>query len=122
MELPVLIQIDSNPNCPPMAGLVFQPQTPARAISQIRTARKGTEMWCSVTGVGESGIPCPAMACLVEDSGDGACHLVFGGAWGLRLKTGDRDWDLNDPDQWGEPYLLLPGDASDLRFASTGSV
>ncbi|HKE21725.1 MAG TPA: hypothetical protein VKB88_04995 [Bryobacteraceae bacterium] len=50
-------------------------------------------MWCSVTGVAESGNPCSAMACLIEDSGDGACHLVFGGAWGLRLKTGDRDWD-----------------------------
>jgi hypothetical protein len=93
MEPAVLIQIDSNPNCLPMDSLVFQPQTPPRAISEIRMKREGTEMWCSVTGVAESGNPCSAMACLIEDSGDGACHLVFGGAWGLRLKTGDRDWD-----------------------------
>jgi hypothetical protein len=39
-------------------------------------------MWCDITGIGESGKPCTAMACLIEDSGDGACHLVFGGAWG----------------------------------------
>ena len=25
-------------------------------------------------------------------------------------------WDLNDPAQWGVPYLLLAGDASALRF------
>jgi hypothetical protein len=122
MEPPVLIQIDSNPNCPAMDGLVFQPETPPRVISQVRTIRHGTEMWCKITGVGESGIPCSAMACLIQDSGDGACHLVFGGAWGLRLKAGDRDWDLDDPDQWGEAYLLLPGDGNDLQFASTASV
>ena len=118
MEPPVLIQVDPNPNCQPMDGLVFQPQTPARAILQIRTLRRGLELWCSITGVDDSGNPCPAMACLIEDSGDGACHLVFGGAWGLRLKTGNCDWDFNDPDQWGEPYLLLPGDPADLRFES----
>jgi hypothetical protein len=61
------------------------------------------------------------MACLIEDSGDGACHLVFGGAWGLRLKTGGPDWNLDDPDQWGETYLLLGGDGSDLRFVSVSS-
>jgi hypothetical protein len=48
-------------------------------------------------------------------------HLVFGGAWGLRLKTGGPDWNLDDPDQWGEAYLLLGGDGSDLRFGSTSS-
>jgi hypothetical protein len=117
LEFPVFIQIDPNPNCPSLGGLVFQPQTKARAVSQLRTVRCGAEIWCSVTGVGDTGMPCPAMACLIEDSGDGVCHLVFGGAWGLRFKTNDRDWNLNDPDQWGEPYLILPGDASDLVFA-----
>ena len=28
----------------------------------------------------------PATACLVEDSGEGACYLVVGGEWGLRLR------------------------------------
>ena len=122
MEPPVLIQIDSNPNCPPMDGLVFQPQTPPRPISQVRTVRHGDEIWCNITGVEESGIACPALACLIEDSGDGACYLVFGGAWGLRLNAGDQDWDLADPGQWGEAYMLLPGDGSDLRFASAAAL
>lgn len=121
MEPPVLIQIDSNPNCPPMDGLVFQPRMPPRAISQVRTSRHGMEMWCEVTGVDESGMPCPAMACLIEDSGDGACYLIFGGAWGLRLKASGHDWDLNDSDQWGEAYLLLPSDESDLRLFPSAS-
>ena len=47
-------------------------------------------MWCEITGVAELGTPCPPMACLIDDSGDGACYLVFGAAWGLRLKTGER--------------------------------
>src|SRR5215471_3691003 len=121
MEPPVLIQIDDNPNCPPMDGLVFQPKTPPRAISHVRTMRHGAEIWCPITGIGESGMFCTAMTCLIEDSGDGACHLVFGGAWGLRLKADDCEWDLNDPDQWGEAYLLLSGDGNDLRFGATTS-
>jgi hypothetical protein len=117
MEPQVFIQIDENPNCARMDGLVFQPRTAPRAVSQVRTVRGGTEMWCEITGIGESGAECPAMACLIDDSGDGACYLIFGAAWGLRLNIGERGWDLNDPDQWGETYLLLPGDGSDLRFA-----
>ena len=117
MEHQVFIQIDENPNCTPMDGLVFQPRTAPRAVAQVRTMRRGTEMWCEITGLTESGARCPAMACLIDDSGDGACYLVFGAAWGLRLNIGGRGWDLNDPDQWGEAYLLLPGDGSDLRFA-----
>ena len=116
MEPRVLIQIDENPNCAPMDGLVFQPRTTPRAVSQVRVARDGIEMWCDITGFSEPGAPCPAMACLIDDSGDGKCHLVFGGPWGLRLKTGDGGWDLNDPDQWSETYLVLPGDGEDVRF------
>jgi hypothetical protein len=48
------------------------------------------------------------MACIVDDSGDGSCYLVFGGAWGLRLK--------HESGTWGVPYMLLPGDGADLRF------
>jgi hypothetical protein len=77
----------------------------------------GVERWCDVTGVDESGILCPAMACLIEDSGDGACYLIVGGAWGLRLKADGGDWDLEDPAQWGEGYLLLSGDVGNLQFA-----
>ena len=118
MEAPVLIQIDENPNCALMDGLIFQPQTSSRPVAQVRPIRRGTEIWCDITGIDESGTLCAALACIIEDSGDGACHLVFGGAWGLRLKTSDRDWDLDDSEQWGEPYLLLPGDGGGDRGAT----
>ena len=108
MEPIVLIQVDENPNCEAMDGLVFQPRTPPRPISQVRTLRNGTEVWCDISGVDGHGISSPAMACLIDDSGDGGCHLVFGGAWGLRLKAADGE-------EWGEAYLLLPSDENAVR-------
>jgi hypothetical protein len=118
MEAQVLIQVDENPNCAPMDGLVFQPRTAPRPVSRVRTLRLGTETWCDITGLTESGAPTAAMACLIDDSGDGASYLVFGSAWGLRFKIGQRGWNLDDPDQWGEAYLLLPADGSDLHFTA----
>jgi hypothetical protein len=118
VQAQVLIQIDENPNCAPMDGLVFQPRMVPRPVSRVRTVHLGTETWCDITGLTESGAPTPAMACLIEDSGDGASYLVFGAAWGLRCKIGQCGWDLNDPDQWGEVYVLLPADGSDLHFAA----
>jgi hypothetical protein len=57
----------------------------------------------------------------VEDSGVGVAYLVFGGAWGIRLCPVDRarPWSLDDPDQWGEPYLVLT-DPQDLVLAEPG--
>lgn len=76
----------------------------------MRSERGGSAVWCSVTGVDEGEQLTPAMACLVDDSGDGACYLVFGGVWGLRLTE-----ELNAT-SWGVPYMLLPRDGADLRF------
>ena len=70
-----------------------------------------------MTGVENRGQPGPAMACLIEDSGEGMCYLVFGGAWGLRLREAGTEWDVADTRQWGEPFLLLGGDGADLKFA-----
>jgi hypothetical protein len=104
----VLIQIDENPNCAAWDGQVFQPRTPPREIDNVRSERDGTTVWCEITGLDDSGAVCPAMACIVDDSGDGSCYLVFGGEWGLRLK--------HESSTWGVPYMLLPGDGADLRF------
>src|SRR5258708_2132981 len=110
----VFLQIDENPNCPAFDGQVFQPKTPARPIVQVRLERNGSVEWWDITGLDEH-TPSPAMACLIDDSGDGACLLVFGGSWGLRFKkpfTGS--WDLNDHSQWGSGLLLLARDGSDV--------
>jgi hypothetical protein len=55
---------------------------------------------------------------VVEDSGSGVAHVVYGGLYGLRFRPIDRDdpWDLGSQYQWGEAYLLLASDR-DLRYA-----
>jgi hypothetical protein len=112
----VYIQIDENPNCPAWDGQIFQPLAPPRTVTHIRRERDGVSRWCEVVGLEEGGAPVPASACTIEDSGEGRCWLVFGGAWGLRLRESGEAWDLNDSRQWGEAFLLLGGDGADLRF------
>ncbi|HWC95237.1 MAG TPA: hypothetical protein VG456_00770 [Candidatus Sulfopaludibacter sp.] len=100
----IFIQIDENPNCAAMDGQIFQPRSEPRIVRQVQMER-----WCEVTGLDENWKECEAKAYLIDDSGDGACYLVVGGAWGLHFKDGDREW--------GEPYLLLGADGEDLKFA-----
>jgi hypothetical protein len=116
--MPVFLQIPENPNCDALDAQVFQCRSAAREVTHILCDRPGGMEWCRVTGIDEGGASCPATACLVEDSGAGACYLVVGGEWGLRLKpgAGTDDWDLANAAQWGVPYFLLDGDASTLRF------
>jgi hypothetical protein len=117
--MPVLLQIPENPNCDAMDAQVFQCRSAARTVTHVLCERPGGSEWCAVTGIDEGGAPCPATACMVEDSGDGACYLVIGGEWGLRLKPDGStdDWHFASATQWGVPYLLLAGDAATLRFS-----
>ena len=117
--MPVFLEIPENPNCDPMDGQVFQCRTPPRVVTHVLDESNGRMVWCLITGVNREGVPCPATACIVEDSGEGACYLVVGGDWGLRLQAAERGapWDLTNLTQWGAPYLLLGGEAENLRFA-----
>ena len=117
--MPVLLQIPENPNCEAMDAQVFQCRSATRAVTHLLCDRSGGMEWCPVTGIDEGGAPTVATACLVEDSGDGACYLVVGGEWGLRLRpeNGSSAWDLEDGTQWGATYFLLPGDGTSVRFA-----
>lgn len=117
--MPILRQIPENPNCEPLDGQVFQCRTPARVVTHVLCESGSGIAWCPITGVDETGAPCAATACIVEDSGEGACYLVVGGEWGIRLKPPDVTdaWDLTNGKQWGIPYLLLGGEGADLRFA-----
>jgi hypothetical protein len=112
----VYIGLDDNPNCGAWAGQVFQCEDP-RPVAAVRYERAGALAWFDVTGLDSDGQPCPALAGIVQDSGDGACHLLFGGTWGLRFKpASSAAWDLADAGQWGEPFLILPADPAGLRF------
>jgi hypothetical protein len=115
----LFLQIDPNPNCDALDGMLFQPRTESRGISQLRYERHGEALWCEVVGVEHGGTWAPALACKIDDSGDGSCYLVYGGTWGLRLRVAGAPspWDLSAPTQWGETYLLLGGDATDLKFS-----
>ncbi|HTS30963.1 MAG TPA: hypothetical protein VMH81_34060 [Bryobacteraceae bacterium] len=117
--MPILLEIAENPNCEALAGQVFQCRSAARVVTHVHCEHDGAAGWSLLTGIHEGGAPCAATACIVEDSGEGACFLVVGGEWGLRLKPTDSadEWDLANRAQWGVPYLLLGGDGADLRFA-----
>ena len=94
---------------------MFDAVEPSRLVSQVPNAMRpdGWEGPCLVTGWSSDG-PCAAYAAMVQDSGDGAVLLVYGGDEGIRLKPVDsaKEWDLEDPEQWGEPCLLLSPDAA----------
>ena len=112
----VYLLIEENPNCAPLDGLIFQPRTVPAAIDRVRCEHRGTVDWYEVTGLGADGSQVPANACRIDDSGEGACYLVTGGDWGLRFRTPGTVWNMDDPVQWGEPYLLLPADEAGLSF------
>ena len=85
-----------------------------------QTRMGGTLQDCNaLVGWTSSGTACQAFAQKVSDSGDGTALLVrSGGDAGLRLRA-EHDhstWRLDDPAQWGEPFLLL-ADEADLRVA-----
>ncbi len=92
-----------------MDGLVFQPKAPARAVKRVRVSQEGESRWCGIEGLEADGSACAALASPIDDSGDGSCYLITGGAWGLRLTA--------ESGAFGEPYLVLGGDGADLEFA-----
>lgn len=117
---PVYLSIEENPNCELYDARVFQERSEPRPVTHVLRRRGDKEVWCPLTGLSANTAAGPALARKVDDSGEGTCYLVYGGPWGLRLKDPDcRDpWDLKDPHQWGEAFLLLPADGSDLKFAT----
>lgn len=113
------LTVEENTNCEAVEGRVFNERESPRAISRVMQTRRGVDLWCAITGLDSHGSPCAAVARKVEDSGDGTCYLVTGGAWGLRLQSADQPgpWSLGDSQQWGESFLLLPGSGEDLTFS-----
>ena len=117
----MIVEVEPNDNCDSGVFARFKEVGPARPVVQVRLyERNPAGEWCWVTGWSdtEEAPACPAHAQMVEDSGSGLAHLVYGGIYGLRFKpvTSDEPWNLVSPHQWGEAYLSL-ADARDLRYA-----
>src|SRR5690242_12889665 len=98
--------VEQNPNCESIEGRVFHERTPPRTVTHVLRSRNGQERWCRVTGLEGDWRECAAVARKVDDSGDGTCYLVTGGAWGLRLNAAEavEPWSLTSSTQWGEPF------------------
>ena len=107
------IDVQEGPNTGWAVVKVFQAYEEPREITRLVCGRpNGAEGPCQVTGWSSAG-PVPAYAARVGDSGEGVVLLVYGGDEGVRFKDAGsiEPWDLNSPNQWGEPCLLLPHDA-----------
>jgi hypothetical protein len=118
----VILEVESNDNCETSVFARFKEAGPARLVSQVRLYdRNPAGKWYWITGWSDDQDhpPCPAYAQVVEDSGSGLAHLVYGGLYGLRFKPVDAEepWSLKSSAQWGEAYLSLASDR-DLRYAA----
>ena len=116
----MIVEVESNENCGASVFARFKEAGPARLVSQVRLYdRNPAGEWYWITGWSDNGQTpaCPAYAQLVEDSGAGLAHLIYGGIYGLRFKpiNIEEAWNLESPNQWGEAYLSLASDR-DLRY------
>lgn len=113
-----VIEIPTNPNCAAVDMRVFHELEAPRPVGAVRLERElGRARWYAVTGWTTAGTPVAALAQKVDDSGDGIALLLRGGDAGLRLRPTEHQgpWQLGDPRQWGEPFLML-ADANDVRM------
>ena len=114
----ITLEIPANPNCEAVELRVFHDLTPPQPVSSVRLeCPDGTPTWCEVTGWTTAGEQCPAMLQKVDDSGDGVAFLLHGGDAGLRLRPVERTepWQLENPRQWGAPFLII-ADPADVRM------
>jgi hypothetical protein len=121
----VIVEVESNENCEASFFGRFKDIRPARPVLQVKLYdRNPAGEWYWVTGWSDDQQTpaCPAYAQLVEDSGAGLTHLIYGGIYGLRFKPihVEEPWSLESPHQWGEAYLSLASDC-DLRYADEHS-
>ncbi|MBI4341049.1 MAG: hypothetical protein HY598_02060 [Candidatus Omnitrophica bacterium] len=115
----VVVEIPSNSNCDPVDLRVFHDVDARRVVRQVCLQRVAEPpAWYDLTGWTLGNRPCPAVACRVDDSGEGQAVLVIGGEAGLRLRPAGSDspWSLEDPSQWGAGFLLMADEAGVLIF------
>ena len=114
------IEFESNPNCQENQEFVFKELGIAGPVWGIRVGEENRETECDVTGVEEGGRWVQAMTVKIADSSDGIAHLIYGGAWGIRLRPAKfrhEPWDLANKNQWGEPFKIY-GKREDILYGT----
>jgi hypothetical protein len=112
------LMIEDNPNCEGDERR-FAASGSSREVAEVLLDRPdGTTGWCEVVAIDKSHTFFPATARPVEDSAAGVACLVTGGAWGLRLRPAGATglWAVDDPTQWGAPFLVMDDSADVVRF------
>lgn len=112
--------VEENPNCA-ADERVFSESGEKRGVRRLHLAhpKDRSDGWRDVTAVNARGNFTPAHAQRIEDSSDGTAWLVFGEEWGLRFRSPETSapWSLDDPRQWGAPFLVLDSSGSAIDFA-----
>ena len=118
----IYLEVEENENCEYMPLQLYEGHAEPVPISRVRMqdfvhpeAVYEVTGWDSGGDLDGPGSPVPAMYVPVSDSGQARAHLVYGGDFGIRFRPSgsEGDWSLDDPDQWGEPYVVLT-DENDL--------
>ena len=108
----IFLEVEENDNCGYMPLQVYEAHREPVPVFEVSLEEPGRPAGIySVSGWSSDGggTPCPAMYAPVSDSGQAVVHLVYGGDWGVRFRPqgSEKAWDLQSPDQWGEPYIML---------------
>jgi len=112
------LMVEDNPNCS-AEERVFAASGAQREVSEVLLDRPdGTTGWCELIGVADANTFGPAVAQQVEDSAAGVAWLITGGNWGLRVRPSGVNalWTVDDPAQWGVPFLVMDDSAGVVRF------
>ena len=119
----IYVEVEDNGNSYGVPLRTYQTKGEPYVVRQVKMdVPSGTGVPCWVVGWSSEGDGTPtAVECVaVEDSGSAVSYLVHGADWGLRFKPANEEgppanWSLDDPDQFGEPYLLLADEADVIR-------
>ncbi len=109
---PIYVEVEESDNSYAMPMQLFEARAEPVPVENVRLFEPGRPHGVyEVTGWSseDDGSPCPATYVPVSDSGQAEAHLIIGGDWGVRMRPLDSsdDWDIDNPEQWGEPFLWL---------------
>lgn len=110
----MFLEVDPNPNTETCVSSVYKDVSRPREVYCVKYIFQEEEEPVQVTGWdAESNKPCPAYACIIEESGDGTALLIYGGTGGIRMKKleDESDWDTHSSTQWGESHLIYSKDS-----------